>query len=90
MGCSLDLLRLAHDKIKSGKLPCISHPKTWGGFGRGSVCSLCGNTISNQQPEIEVQVESPTGLTGALFKFHVSCHFAWLEACDEAPRVQTG
>lgn len=82
----LELRRLAREKIESEKLPCAEHPSTWGGKGRGSACSLCEESITNEQFEFEVEIVAPACPAPAILSFHLSCHGAWLDECSETPR----
>jgi hypothetical protein len=48
------LLEVARQKLRAGDLPC-DHDKTWGGSGTGYPCSLCGEAITPQGIEYEVE-----------------------------------
>jgi len=51
----------------------------WGGYGRGDVCSLCGEPIRSNEVEFEVP-EADSGTLGS-FRFHITCHDAWQLEC---------
>ena len=69
-----ELRRLAQEKIRSGTLPCSEHPQTWGGPGRGSLCSLCDSVIRAEHAELEVDVPDRRTLTVTTLLFHIPCH----------------
>lgn len=81
---------MARAKIRNGELPCSEHPKTWGGRGRGSPCSLCGTAVEPEQLEFEVEVVESGCVAPTILRFHVPCHTAWLEECEAAPLAHAG
>ena len=68
--------------LASGRLPRVQSQCIWGGYGRGDVCSLCGEPIRSHEVEFEVP-EAVAGGDGArpAFKFHITCHDAWQLEC---------
>jgi len=76
---------MARTKIQNGELPCAKHPKTWGGQGRGSACSVCEDKIEPGQLEFEVEVAESSCIPPMILQFHVPCHSAWLAECDQLP-----
>jgi hypothetical protein len=81
---------MARTKIQNGELPCAEHPKTWGGQGRGSACSVCDDKIEPGQLEFEVEMAEPTCVSPVIFQFHVPCHSAWLAECEQLPMTRVG
>jgi len=65
--------------LASGRLPRVQSQCIWGGYGRGDVCSLCGEPIRSHEVEFEVP-EGTWGMHSA-FKFHITCHDAWQLEC---------
>jgi hypothetical protein len=84
------LLRTARACLASGRLPRVQSQCIWGGYGRGDVCSLCGEPIRSNEVEFEVP-EADSGARAA-FKFHITCHDAWQLECglDESVPARTG
>jgi hypothetical protein len=73
---------IARGRIASGRLPCVTHSRTWGGKGTGRPCALCDRLI--QPPQIEYEVETTTdGGTITLF-FHRVCQSIWQIECTQA------
>jgi hypothetical protein len=85
MSSQLCLQRTARECLASGRLPRMNSHCIWGGYGRGDVCSLCGEPIRSTEVEFEVP-EAPEHAAGA-FKFHITCHAAWQLECAD---VETG
>jgi hypothetical protein len=83
MPWELYLQRTARECLRNGQLPRMQSQCIWGGYGRGNVCSLCGEPIRTTEVEFEVpegEEGTPRGL-----RFHITCHAAWqLECSDEA------
>jgi hypothetical protein len=65
--------------LASGRLPRVQSQCIWGGYGRGDVCSLCGEPIRSN--EVEFEVPENAVAPGAAFKFHITCHAAWQLEC---------
>ncbi|HET9390344.1 MAG TPA: hypothetical protein VFO44_11915 [Steroidobacteraceae bacterium] len=57
--------------IEQGLLPASSPTKTFGGYGMGESCSLCGKPVP--PPEVEYEVVYNRGI----YRFHFMCHAAW-------------
>ena len=78
------LQRTARESIASGRLPRMHSQCIWGGYGRGGICSLCGEPIHSG--EVEFEVPEPEHRPGTPLKFHITCYAAWqLECADEEP-----
>ena len=73
------LLHAARASLASGRLPRFQSQCIWGGYGRGHVCSLCGEPIRSNEVEFEVP-EDDAG-TRPAFRFHITCHDAWQLEC---------
>jgi hypothetical protein len=79
MPTELCLQRTARDCLASGRLPRVHSQCIWGGYGRGDVCSLCGEPIRSNEVEFEVPEDAVAA--GMAFKFHITCHAAWQIEC---------
>jgi len=77
MSTEKHLQRAARACLASGRLPRVQSNCIWGGYGRGDVCSLCGEPIRSNEVEFEVG-EAGKSL---VFKFHITCHDAWQMEC---------
>ena len=77
----LFLQRTAREGLASGRLPRVHSQCIWGGYGRGDVCSLCGEPIRSSEVEFEV-AEHADG-TGTALRFHITCHAIWQGECVE-------
>jgi hypothetical protein len=63
----------------------------WGGYGRGDVCSLCGEPIRSTEVEFEVPEPDDSDRhadhghagPGTAFKFHITCYGVWQLECAE-------
>lgn len=75
----------AREVIRDGKLPARRPDRTWGGPGVGAPCTICGERVTKDQLEFEIQFTVDGG--GGLDKFHVHirCFAAW-----EFERAQGG
>jgi hypothetical protein len=56
----LDLRQRARERIREGRLPCITHYRTWGGRGSNEPCALCDVTIGPDEVEYEIEATQPT------------------------------
>ena len=92
----LYLQRTARECLESGRLPRMHSQCIWGGYGRGDVCSLCGEPIRSTEVEFEVPEPEAAALhadhwqttLGTALKFHITCHAVWqLECADEQTAV---
>jgi len=68
----------AQEAIRTGKLPNRRPDRTWGGPGAGASCVVCGEAVTKDQLEFEVQFASD-GDNPGLDKchIHVRCFAAW-------------
>jgi len=73
----------AREAIRSGKLPSRRPDRTWGGTGAGAPCPVCGEIVTKDQLEIEVEFDRDGSNPGVGdFHIHVRCFAAWeLERC---------
>jgi hypothetical protein len=91
MQSELYLQRTARECLASGRLPRMQSQSIWGGYGRGDVCSLCGEPIRSTEVEFEVpepedggrHAEHRHAAPAAAFKFHITCHTVWQLECDD-------
>ena len=86
------LQRAARECLATGRLPRMHSQCIWGGYGRGDVCSLCGEPIRSTEVEFEVPEPEDSGrhgdhypvVAGTALKFHITCHAVWqLECADD-------
>jgi hypothetical protein len=80
----LFLHRTARECLASGRLPRVHSQSIWGGYGRGDVCSLCGEPIRSS--EVEFEVPEPGDGAGTGFRFHITCHAIWQLECVQDER----
>jgi hypothetical protein len=73
-----ELSRIAHARIEDGQLGCEPPAATWGGYGDGTLCELCGEPIGPADVEYEVQMVAHRGRT---HRFHLLCHTVWRVEC---------
>jgi len=78
----LDLRQRARERIREGRLPCITHYRTWGGHGSNEPCALCDATIGHE--EVEYEIEALDASRVCLYRFHFQCHDAWQYECAQA------
>ena len=45
----------AREVIRTGKLPSRPPDHTWGGTGAGAPCPVCGETVTKDQLEFEIE-----------------------------------
>jgi hypothetical protein len=83
----LYLQRAARECLASGRLPRMQSQCIWGGYGRGDICSLCGEPI--RTTEVEFEVPEPDEAHGVPpkhhsgLKFHITCHAIWQMECTD-------
>jgi hypothetical protein len=77
------LQRTARERLASGTLPRVQADSIWGGYGRGNVCSLCGEPI--RATEVEFEVPQPADGVGGILRFHIPCHEIWQLECGQLP-----
>jgi hypothetical protein len=77
MGDEHFLREKARAVVQQGKLPARSPDRVWGGPGVGASCTICGEPVTKDEKEFEIQFEQDGG--GGLDKFHVHirCFAAW-------------
>lgn len=85
MTTELYLQRTARESLASGRLPRVHSQSIWGGYGRGDICSLCGDAI--RTTEVEFEVPEPEHGPGTHLKFHISCYAAWQLECSNEGRT---
>ena len=67
--------------VSIGQLPTRLPSKTWGGFGSGGTCSLCGRSITADQLETEFDDGERTDRS---YHLHLQCQAAWESVVGDA------
>jgi hypothetical protein len=69
---------LARKILKAGKIPRRDPDRTWGGSGVEMPCTICGERITRDQVEYELQFSHDGANTGLdRFHLHLRCFAAW-------------
>ena len=68
----------ARETIRNGKLPSRRPDRTWGGPGVGAACAVCGEPVTRDQLEFEIEF-AHNGTNPGLDKYHVHvrCFAPW-------------
>jgi hypothetical protein len=74
----LQVRELARAAIRANKLPRQDPDRTWGGNGMGMPCTICGQPITRDEVEYELQFRHD-GPEPRLDRFHLHlrCFAAW-------------
>jgi hypothetical protein len=66
----------AREAIAAGVLPNRAPARTWGGKGVGAQCTICGEAITTQEIEFELEfgVDPPVR---EHYRLHMRCFAAW-------------
>ena len=72
-----ELRSRAIERIENGRLPLAISTHIDAGYGAGSTCVLCDQTISREK--IEYDVIDPR--TDRSLSFHLACHLEWQREC---------
>ena len=76
----------AREVIRAGKLPDRRPDRSWGGPGVGAPCVVCGEAVTKDHLEFEVQFARDGDNPGLdKFHIHVRCFAAW-----EFERIRDG
>jgi hypothetical protein len=69
---------LAQEALRAGKLPRRDPDRTWGGNGVGAPCTICGEPVTPEELEYEIQF-AHDGATPGLdtYSLHIRCFVAW-------------
>ena len=68
----------ARELIRTGKMPSRRPDRTWGGPGVGVVCIVCGEAVTKDQLEIQVEFGHDGSSPGLeIFHIHIRCFAAW-------------
>jgi hypothetical protein len=68
----------AREAIQAGKVPNRCPQRVWGGPGSGACCALCGDSVTQDEFEMELEFARGDGDSGVVeYLFHVSCYTAW-------------
>ena len=74
----LVLREKAREAIRSRKLPRRKPDRTSGGPGSGKLCSLCGQRVTLEQIEMEIEFNRHAVQPGLdRYYLHVGCLAAW-------------
>lgn len=76
-----DLRAVARLRLDTGELPLMDRVTLLGAAGCGARCMLCGVPITERQ--IEYEVQGCRERHAPWLRFHIACHDAWWEACEE-------
>jgi len=73
---------IAHEAIRTGRLPAQSPSRTLGGRRGEETCVLCGETIRYDQMEVELEYARRAGETTEIerYRLHPRCCVAWENA----------
>jgi hypothetical protein len=77
-----ELRKLIRGRVRIGQLPPAFDGKTYGGRGRDTACDCCGEIISADEIEYQVEFIPPRGESRRAFVSHVKCHWIWSEESD--------
>ena len=66
------------DAIRNGRLPAMPANRTFGGPGTGAACAVCGEPVTRNQMELEIEFNRH-GATPGLdrYRLHTKCFAAW-------------
>jgi hypothetical protein len=67
----------ARDAIRSGRLPSRRAYRTLGGPGTRMTCSVCGELVTPDQSEMEIEFRRPVPPGLDRYFLHVRCLAAW-------------
>ena len=72
------LCTLARQAIRSGRLPRRDPDRTWGSYGAGAPCAVCGRPITPDHVKYTVQFDH-AGWDASVdrFQLHLRCFAAW-------------
>jgi hypothetical protein len=77
-GEQLPLRAAARRAISNGVIPTQKHIGTWGGFGCGARCCICGEAIRVEQLEFEIDFPRAGAATAeSSYHLHAACFHAW-------------
>ena len=84
MADELTIREKAREAIRIGRLPSRRPDRTFGGPGNGASCSVCGEAITRDQMELEIEFNRH-GSTPGLDRYHLHtrCFVAWGAARDD-------
>ena len=84
------LHKKAREAIQSGRLPAMKPSRTWGGPGSGTPCSVCGESVTQGQIELEIEYRrNGNGRPGLdNYYLHIRCFAVW--ECESQNRLAPG
>lgn len=59
------------------KLPDRAPERIWGGPGSGGACALCGEPVTAEQTELELEFSQHNGNAGQDHRLHARCFALW-------------
>ena len=68
---------LARNALRTARLPRGDPDRTWSGNGVGMPCAVCGEVITGDQVEYEVQFRHGAAPRMDRFHLHLRCFAAW-------------
>jgi hypothetical protein len=68
----------AREAIRTGTLPARRPDRRFGGAGGGGLCAVCGEPVTQDQMEVEMEFNRH-GVTPGLdsYRLHPRCYMAW-------------
>jgi hypothetical protein len=72
--------------IARGALPSRQPGRVWGGSGSGAECVLCGEHVTAQETELELEFPADSGNAVASYLVHVQCFSVWEAERESAPK----
>lgn len=78
MADEASLAAKAREAIRSGALPARPANRTFGGPGSGATCAVCGEPVTRNQMELEIEFNRH-GTAPGLDRYHLhpKCFSAW-------------
>ena len=70
------ILTLAREQIRSGKLPASLPSKMWADHGKGQRCAVCGQVIRSDERQYEFALPTASGHSD--YCVHFACYQAWI------------
>ena len=67
----------ARNVVVTGKLPNRRPDRTWGGPGVGAECTICGQPVTGDQKEFEIEFRRDGDPGLDKFHVHIRCFAAW-------------
>jgi hypothetical protein len=65
------------EAIIARALPLRRPERVWGGSGSGAECVLCGNPVTAEQTELELEFTGDSGRAATSCTVHAQCFSVW-------------